>query len=166
MRYQGRLEEDYARIPLPQDRELFADLVPLGTRLVALHLLDTNAAPDLDDPKPRFAGSGEARVEKGYPERKANGRVYINANRWFEPVPETVWEHWIGGYQPAQKWLKDRSAKGGKRPSPGRVLTDEDTLHYRRMIVALAETAKAMAKIDTVIAKHGGFPDAFKGMTD
>ncbi len=165
-RYADFLKSDFARIPLPRDRKLFAGLVPLGTRLVALHLLDTAAAPDLDDPKPRFAGSGEARVEKGYPERKANGRVYINANRWFEPVPETVWEHWIGGYQPAQKWLKDRSAKGGKRPTPGRVLTDEDQLHCRRMIVALAETAKTMAKIDAVIAKHGGFPDAFKGMTD
>ena len=165
-RYADFLKSDFARIPLARDRKLFADLVPLGTRLVALHLLNAEAAPELDEPKPRFAGSGMARVEKGWPERKPNGRVYINATRWFEPVPESVWEHWIGGYQPAQKWLSDRSPKGGKHPSLGRVLTDEDTLHYRRMIVALAETAKTMAKIDAVIFKHGGFPDAFKGMTD
>ena len=48
----------------------------------------------------------------------------------------------------------------------GRVLTLEDQLHYRRMIVALARTAELMVEIDRVIARHGGWPDAFRGMTD
>jgi hypothetical protein len=34
------------------------------------------------------------------------------------------------------------------------------------MIVALDETAKVMAEIDKVIDRHGGWPEAFKGMTD
>jgi hypothetical protein len=63
------------------------------------------------------------------------GRVTISASRWFETVSNVGWNFYVGGYQPAQKWLKDRSAHGGTKPSPGCVLTPADILHYRRMIV-------------------------------
>lgn len=46
---------------------------------------------------------------------------------------------YIGSYQPAQKWLKDRK---------GRVLGYEDILHYQRIVVALAETGRIMGEID------------------
>ncbi len=164
-RYADYLKSDFARVPLPGSAALFEALVPLGTRLVALHLLDATAAPDLADPKPvRFVGSGEPRVA-AKPEFKA-GRVHINAGCWFEDVPERAWNFHIGGYQPAQKWLKDRAAKGGKKASDGRVLTPEDLLHYRRMITAMDATIDIMAQIDTVIDQHGGWPAAFRGMTD
>ena len=82
-------------------------------------------------------------------------------------MPESVWNHWIGGYEPAQKWLKDRAQTGsGARLKTGRVLTPDDQLHYRRMIVALARTAELMVEIDQVVAKHGGWPDAFRGIVD
>jgi hypothetical protein len=169
-RYADFLKSDFARIPLPKDRALFADLIPLGTELVALHLLDAVAAPILADPKVRFVNPGnvEARLDgrKIATRRNAAGRVYLNDGCWFETVPESVWAHWIGGYQPAQKWLKDRATTGGTKAKPGRVLTPEDQLHYRRMIVALARTADLMTEIDQVIAKHGGWPDAFRGMVD
>lgn len=169
-RYQGRLEEDYARIPLTRNKELFNRLVPLGGQLIALHLLDFGNAPILTDPAVRFVNPNgvEARLDgrKLDARRNTAGRVYINDACWFETVPSSVWDHWIGGYQPAQKWLKDRAAKGGKNKREGRVLTPEDQLHYRRMIVALEETTKVTAEIDRVIAKHGGWPDAFRGMTD
>lgn len=166
-RYADYLKSDFARIPLPASRALFEALVPLGTELVALHLLDADALPILKDPKSvRFAGSGEARVAQK-PEFDAKlGRVEIGGNRWFEGVPQVAWDSHVGGYQPAQKWLKDRAARGGKKASDGRVLTDDDILHYRRMIIALTRTAELMREIDTVIDEHGGWPDAFRGMTD
>lgn len=167
-RYADYLKSDFARIPLPGSKALFQELAPLGTKLVALHLLDADAAPELKDPQSvRFAGHGEARVERK-PEWSAAGgnRVTISAHRWFEGVPERAWNFHIGGYQPAQKWLKDRAAKGGKKKSPGRILTVEDQLHYRRMIVAMDKTIDLMAEIDRVIQKHGGWPDAFKGTSD
>ena len=34
------------------------------------------------------------------------------------------------------------------------------------MIVALTRTAELMPKIDEEIEKHGGWPDAFRGMTN
>ncbi len=122
-RYVDYLKSDFARIPLRATAQLFEALVPLGTELVALHLLDADALPALlKDPKGiRLAGSGEARVEQK-PEFNAKlGRVSINSSRWFEVVPQVAWDFHIGGYQPAQKWLEDR-AKGGKNAGPGRVL--------------------------------------------
>ena len=36
------------------------------------------------------------------------GKVQINQTQYFIDVPEVAWNFHIGGYQPAQKWLKDR----------------------------------------------------------
>lgn len=170
-RYADYLKSDFARVPLPGSAALFEALVPIGTDLVATHLLDAEhrfgpeRLPILADPKGvRLAGSGEARVTQA-PTFQA-GRVYISGTRWFETVPEIAWNFHIGGYQPAQKWLKDRAAKGGKNANPGRVLTDEDILHYRRIILALTRTAELMPKIDKIIEDHGGWPGAFRGMAD
>lgn len=54
---------------------------------------------------------------------------------------ETAWNFYIGGYQPAQKWLKDRK---------GRELSYDDIEHYQKIIIALLETDKLMKKIDEV----------------
>jgi hypothetical protein len=159
-RYAEFLMSDFPRIPKPKTHAGFIGLVALGQQLVALHLLRPNDALILKSPEIRFAGNGEARVEKGYPEYK-NGKVMINASRWFEDVPKATWEFHVGGYQVCEKWLKDRAAKGGKKPSEGRVLTEEDILHYRRVVVSLTETRRLMAEIDIEIEKHGGWPGAF-----
>ena len=71
----------------------------------------------------------------------------INKTQCFEnDVPETAWNFYIGGYQPAQKWLKDRK---------GRTLNNNDLEHYQKIIVALFETAKLMVAIDETIGKDG-----------
>ncbi len=51
------------------------------------------------------------------------------------------WEFYIGGYQPAQKWLKDRK---------GRKLSFEDIQHYQKIIIALTETDRVMKEIDGI----------------
>lgn len=56
-------------------------------------------------------------------------------------VPTSSWEFYIRGYQPAQKWLKDRK---------GRELTFDDILHYQKIIVALKETDRIMREIDKI----------------
>ena len=50
-------------------------------------------------------------------------------------------EFYIGGYQPAQKWLKDRK---------GRQLSFEDIQHYQKIIVALKEMDRVMKEIDGI----------------
>lgn len=159
-RYAEFLKSDFPRIVTPNDRDIFAALVPLGRALTALHLLKSDEATILQNPEIRFVGRGEARVARGYP-RYENGKILINDSRWFEDVPRETWEFHVGGYQVCDKWLKDRAAKGGKNPSPGRVLTDGDILHYRRVVTALTETRRIMAEIDRIIDAHGGWPNAF-----
>jgi len=69
------------------------------------------------------------------------GKVYINKSQYFSGVPESVWNFPIGGYLPAQKWLKDRKGRG---------LSDEDIAHYQSMIVAMSETIRIMKEIDII----------------
>lgn len=38
-------------------------------------------------------------------------RRTINATQYFDSAPEISWGFYIGGYQPAQKWLKDRKGR-------------------------------------------------------
>ena len=45
----------------------------------------------------------------------------------------------IQGYQPAQKWLKDRK---------GRSLSWDDIRHYQKIIKILAETDRIMSEVE------------------
>jgi predicted helicase len=69
------------------------------------------------------------------------GKVYINESQYFEDVPEVAWNFYIGGYQPAQKWLKDRK---------DRELQIDDIKHYLKIIVALTETDRLMKEVDKI----------------
>jgi hypothetical protein len=69
------------------------------------------------------------------------GKVYINETQYFSNVPEVAWNFYIGGYQPAQKWLKDRK---------DRELSYDDILHYQKIIVALTETDRIMKELDKI----------------
>ena len=80
----------------------------------------------------------------GTPPKEGNlGRVYINDTQYFDNVPQVAWEFYIGGYQPAQKWLKDRKE---------RKLEFDDILHYQKIIVALSETDRLMKEIEKINA--------------
>ena len=74
--------------------------------------------------------------------RWQDNRVYINAEQYFEGVPESAWNFFIGGYQPAQKWLKDRK---------GMTLSFEDVKHYGRIIYVLQQTECLMGDIDNLM---------------
>ena len=171
-RYAEFLKSDFPRVPTPGSLKLLQALVPLGRDLVALHLLRPGEAPVLNDPAKfdpsiRYVGSPNPRIGKkatsrgGYPQW-VNGKVMINETCWFEDVPKETYEFQVGGYTPLKKWIEDRAESGGKKAKQGRVLTDEDILHYRRVVVALTETRRLMAEIDKVIEAHGGWPGAFQ----
>jgi len=134
-KYKEFLKIDFPRVPYPKDKKQFAALVALGTELRELHLLES---PKVRKYITSYPESGSNVVEKIA--RKGN-KVYINAEQYFGGVPEVAWNFYVGGYQPAQKWLKDRK---------GRELTSEDITHYQRIIVALLETNRIMREVDTV----------------
>ena len=149
-RYADFLKSDFPRVPLPGDRALFADLIRLGARLVSLHLMEAEGAQAM------FPDTGSNQVDKvryAPPTGGLPGRVWINREQYFESVEPKIWASTIGGYRPAEKWLKDRK---------GRTLSEEDIDHYRKIIAALDETRRLMAEIDEIIEQHGGWPGAFR----
>ena len=135
--YAQFLKIDFPRIPYPASPEVFAHIADKGSQLRRLHLMETDAIGTTPYP---FMGEGDDVVTK--PERADDGRVFINAHesggQWFADVPELAWTFHIGGYQPAQKWLKDRK---------GRVLSFDDVMHYQRIIKILCETDRIMKEI-------------------
>lgn len=68
-----------------------------------------------------------------------DGNVWVNKEQYFGNVSEEAWTAYIGGYQPAQKWLKDRN---------GMTLTFDDIRHYLRIIHTLTETQRIMQEIE------------------
>ncbi len=146
-RYADFLKSDFPRVPVTGDLSLFAALVNLGGRLISLHLMESDG-----DDAPAFPTVGDNRVDKvryAPPADDSQGRVFINRNQYFEGVTRETWEFSIGGYRPAEKWLKDR-----KR----RILSYDDITHYRRICAALAETPRIMTRIDSAIESRGGWP--------
>jgi len=144
--YKEFLKIDFPRIPYPKDAELFWRLVKLGGELRQIHLLES---PVVENFITRYPADGDhiisrkiTKTSPGYEaSSETHGKVWINDTQYFEGVPLIAWEFYIGGYQPAQKWLKDRT---------GRKLSFDDILHYQKIIVALTETARIMQEIDEV----------------
>lgn len=134
--YAEFLKSDFPRVPYLSDKETFWKLVPLGTKLRNLHLLTD---PSVHAPVTTFPITGSNEVLK--PIWK-NGKVYLNDEQYWDGVPEAVWNFYIGGYQPAQKYLKDRK---------GRQLTNDEFENYEKMIVSLKETIRVMGEIDGVL---------------
>ena len=155
-RYAEFLRMDFPRLPLTENVALFRKLTALGADLAALHLLRTDGpdAPNFPETgsnvveEVRFAGA-EPDAHREAAGLLTRGAVFINSKQYFSGVPAEAWHFPIGGYLPAQKWLKDRK---------GRALSAEEQTHYPRLIAALAETRRLMAAIDTAIAAAGGWP--------
>ncbi|MGQ4809960.1 hypothetical protein NKDENANG_03403 [Candidatus Entotheonellaceae bacterium PAL068K] len=140
-RYTEFLKIDFPRVPYSTDKKQFRKLVKLGGELRALHLLESPALDTLITGYPETGDNTVTQPAYKLTDTKNRlGRVHINKTQYFEGVPEVAWNFHIGGYQPAQKWLKDRKA-----PRP---LSHDDIIHYQKIIVALAETDRLMQEID------------------
>jgi predicted helicase len=144
--YNEFLKIDFPRVPYPIDQHTFWQLVNLGGQLRELHLLESPKVEQYITQYP-IDGDNVVGTPKYVPIPKneetgvLQGNVYINDTQFFANVPLTAWKFYIGGYQPAQKWLKDRK---------GRKLGFEDIHHYQKIIVALTETDRLMKAIDNI----------------
>lgn len=136
-KYAEFLKIDFPRVPFTKDYNLFIKIGECGKRLVDLHIMKS---AELDNPIAKLRGSGDCKVDKpGYNQEEK--RVYINKSQYFEGVEEEVWEYQIGGYQVAEKWLKDRK---------GRPLSPDDIRHYCKVITILKKTIEVQQDIDAL----------------
>lgn len=136
-KYKEFLKVDFPRIPYPTNADEFEHFCSFGNQLRELHLMHHVPVSPVSFPN---AGSmqvdylrWEWNKDNGY-----SGNIWINDTQCFEGVPTEAWEFYIGGYQPAQKWLKDRK---------GRTLSFDDIEHYRKIISVLKETKEIIDKI-------------------
>ena len=162
-RYKEFLKIDFPRIPYPQNAEEFNRIASIGEKLRKLHLMleipqpltvSFNTPGDNVVTEVRFDSSRHSEPKAKNSDNSSldpsvamlhqddasvNGKVFINKSQCFENVPELAWNFYIGGYQPAQKWLKDRK---------NRTLTYDDIEHYRKIIAILVETHKLMLELE------------------
>jgi predicted helicase len=134
-KYKEFLKIDFPRVPFPKDKVIFWQLAKLGAEIRQIHLLES---PTVEKYITQYPEDGNNVVVKT---KYENGKVYINDTQYFDNVPQIAWDFYIGGYQPAQKWLKDRKE---------RKLEFDDILHYQKIIVALSETDRLMKEIDKI----------------
>ncbi len=159
-KYKEFLKIDFPRVPYPKDELTFRLLVKLGGTMRAVHLLEYD---EVNKPITTYPIDGSNEVEKirfelsnpVIPTKEEShnkqveasyrnltiGKIFINSEQYFDKVPQIAWEFYIGGYQPAQKWLKDRK---------GRALSYDDIVHYQKIIVALTLTDHLMKQIDKI----------------
>jgi predicted helicase len=135
LKYKEFLKTDFPRVPYPQNAGSFWQLVNLGSEIRQIHLLESSV---LNKNITTYPVNGSNEVTKL---KYEDAKVWINGDQYFDYVPQIAWEFYIGGYQPAQKWLKDRK---------GRILSYEDIQHYQKIIVALNETDRLMKEINKV----------------
>ena len=129
---------------IPRGGVYLFKMAALGKEMRHLHLLESITEKDFESsysiwiPKDNNLCTCRKFEETG----RGYGRVWINDEQFFDHVPTKAWNMVVAGYQPLDRWLKDRKDK---------VLTSEEIEHYRKMIVALQRQAEVMKEIDETI---------------
>ena len=130
-RYFEFLKVDFPRIPYPDSAACFDQYKAIGGQLRRLHLME-------EQPERTGVTYPEVGDNSVSQQKWADDKVWINKEQYFGNVPEEVWNYYIGGYQPAQKWLKDRR---------NTTLSFDDITHYQRIVHALATTIALQSEL-------------------
>lgn len=141
-KYHAFLQNDFPVIPYPSNAEYFFNMAALGKELRNLHLLSGIEQKDFITQFPVAEGDNIVSKRKFEEIGEGKGRLWINSRKYFDNVPKEAWEIFISGYQPLDKWLKDRN---------GKELSGNDIRHIQKMIVALKRTDEVMNSIDEII---------------
>lgn len=141
--FSDELRVNYPNIPYPQSSEYFWKMVSFGSELRKLHTEEIDA--DLSNYE--YSGIGNNIVDKF---TLKDNKIYINKTQYFMSkssdviIDNKLWNYTIGGFQPLQKWLKDRKKNLV-------ILSTNDITHYMNIIDAIDRTQKIMTKIDACI---------------
>ena len=139
-KYAEFFTQGFPEIPLTSDVNKFRSLCKSGKSLIDLHRLDGVVPFVL---KTSYPVKGTDIIEKSI---YKDGKLYINAEQYFDGVPEEIYNTVIGGNQAIKKWIDARK---------GRKLEYTDLDHLKKMFNAIAFTKMLQQEIDKVI---GDFP--------
>lgn len=142
-KYHQFLQNDFPVIPYPDNADYFFKLSALGAQIRSLHLLENISSSDFITQYPISEGSNLVMTRRYEATDSDNGRVWINDTRYFDNVPLYAWKLMVSGYQPLDKWLKDRM---------GLTLSGDDIRHFQMMVVALTKMSEIMSEIDECIS--------------
>ena len=137
-RYRELLKLGFPRIPYPQNQEMLESIAAIGARLRELHLLESVPA-GLGALGVSYQGRGNDTVEKM---EWCDNAVWINNDNRFEGISDAVWNFYIGGYQPMQKWLQYRK---------NRRLSPDDIIHYEKMAYAIKYSINLIKELDSLM---------------
>ena len=138
-KYKEFLKIDFPRIPYPKNDKQFFQLVSTGSELRTLHLMEHPLLSKLITQYDIPGNNSVEHIRWEFLENSQYGRIWINEKQYFNNVPTIAWDFYIGGYQPAQKWLKDRR---------GCTLSYDDTRYYQQIIKVLYLTHDIMQSIN------------------
>ncbi|MFH0761289.1 MAG: type ISP restriction/modification enzyme [Bacteroidota bacterium] len=141
-KYRAFLDIDFPKIPITDNEKNFQDLSKLGWDIIYSHIMKK----DPDKSKYTFGdlkGIGDCKVERRefipINTDKGMGKLHINATQYFDNIPTSVYELYIGGYQVLDKYLKDRN---------GRTLNLAEVDNIEKVIRVLSFTEDKMKEID------------------
>ena len=124
------------RIPYPNDRKQFFEVSHLGSELRNVNISEK----DYYDCQFEYTGTDATTIDKAV---YKNNTIYLNKNGdCIKNVPEEIWSQNYGGYQPVQKWLKDRK---------NTTINLREIHHLLYIITALKSNRAIMARIDSLI---------------
>lgn len=128
--YHECLQDGFPTIPYPTSSEYFFQLAELGQRIRKLHLLEGIERKDIFTSFPISIPKDNNLCTKRLFEETSTGvgRIWINDYQYFDNVPTAAWNLVISGYQPLDRWLKDRKNKH---------LTNDEIIHYQKIVKAL-----------------------------
>ncbi len=159
----GYIEEDWPRIPVPDNLELLQASAMLGRQIASLLRPDVTfrvpeefrrlAIPTRSDGKQLTAADLQVTVRYGgigkYEPRsddtgKMTGRLWWNNVAYWDNVPQNVWSFTIGGYQVVKKWLDYRHIdKLGRSLHPDEVRYLSEIVQRIAALIALGSSLDA-----------------------
>ncbi|MFL5700035.1 MAG: type ISP restriction/modification enzyme [Ktedonobacteraceae bacterium] len=159
----GSVEENWPRIPIPDDLELLQTSAMLGRQIASLLRPEVNfrvpeefrrlAIPTRSDGKQLTAADLQVTVRYGgvgrYEPRSGDtgemtGRLWWNNVAYWDNVPQNVWSFTIGGYQVVKKWLDYRHIdKLGRSLHPDEVRYLSEIVQRIAALIALGSSLDA-----------------------
>jgi len=136
--YQEFLKLDFPHLPFTNNIEITRKLIEIGDRLTKTHLMEDTDIQEKIKQIP-YSHEGNHRVKKI---EFKNNKIYINKESYVANIPREVYEYVLGGYQVCKKWLRSRK---------GRILTEQEIIQYKRIIISITYIVHLIEEVDSVI---------------